>query len=598
MQALMLAAGKGSRMGALTENCPKCLIKVGGISIIDRIIDALKFAGITKLNVVVGYKSDILKKHLEQFTDLDISFTENPDYETTNNIYSLWLAKDLLSEDDTILIESDLVFEKSLITDIISDNSDSLAAVAKYEPWMDGTVTKIDESGNVYDFISSKNFDINHVESYYKTVNIYKIGKTASEIIIPVLRAAIEKTGKDLYYEEVFGILSKAKKFLFRAFDIANTKWYEVDDTQDLDTANTMFAPYGSMLSAYENHYGGYWRYPRILDFCYLVNPYYPTRLLLDKIKYSFDILTASYPSGLREQRSNISRMFGIKEDYTVIGNGAAEIISAIGKVYSGKLTVFVPTFGEYIRCFHNCNIKTVHMINNEFRFNTNQILQLIDDTEIITIINPDNPSGSFIERCDMMTILERCKEKNVKAIIDESFCDFAEKKLRYTLISNEIVEKYPNLIVIKSLSKSFGIPGLRLGVAVCSDMKTIDRINLELSIWNINSFAEYYLQVVNLQKSGYYESCDKLVTERESFIAWLEEIDYLKIYPSQANYILCEVTGARSAREVGELLIYKHDIFIKVLTAKLGFSNRQFIRLAVRNENDNQTIFEALKNL
>jgi histidinol-phosphate/aromatic aminotransferase/cobyric acid decarboxylase-like protein/choline kinase len=598
MQALILAAGKGSRMGELTEHCPKCLVKVGGIPIIDRTIDALKFAGITKLNVVVGYKSDILKKHLEQFTDLDISFTENPDYATTNNIYSLWLAKDLLAEDDTILIESDLVFEKNLIKDIVSDNSASLATVAKYEPWMDGTVTKIDEDGNIYDFIGSKDFDIRFVESYYKTVNIYKISKTASEKIIPTLGEAIEKTGKNSYYEEVFGILSKENRFLFRAFDIANTKWYEVDDTQDLDIASTMFAPYGSMLSAYENHYGGYWRYPRVLDFCYLVNPYYPTKALLDKIRYSFDILTASYPSGLREQRSNISRMFGVKEDYTIIGNGAAEIISAIGKVYSGKLTVFVPTFGEYIRCFHKCNIKTIHMINNEFRFDINQILKLIDNTEIITIINPDNPSGSFIERSDMMTILERCKEKNVKAIIDESFCDFAEKNLRYTLITNEIVEKYPNLIVIKSLSKSFGIPGLRLGVAICSDVKTIDRINLELSIWNINSFAEYYLQVVNLQKSGYYESCDKLVTERENFITKLNEIDYLKIYPSQANYILCEVTNARSAREIGELLIYKHDIFIKVLTAKLGFSNRHFIRLAVRNENDNQILFEALKNL
>jgi histidinol-phosphate/aromatic aminotransferase/cobyric acid decarboxylase-like protein/choline kinase len=598
MQALILAAGKGSRMGELTEHCPKCLVKVGGIPIIDRIIDSLKFAGITKLNVVVGYKSETLKNHLEQFTDLDINFTENPDYETTNNIYSLWLAKEVLAKDDTVLIESDLIFEKSLIKDIIFDINDNLAAVAKYEPWMDGTVTKIDETGNIYDFIGSKDFDINLVESYYKTVNIYKISKTASEIIIPALVEAIEKTGKDSYYEEVFGILSKENRFLFKAFNIANTKWYEVDDIQDLDIANTMFAPYGSMLSAYENHYGGYWRYPQVLDFCYLVNPYYPTKALLDKIRYSFDILTASYPSGLREQRTNISRMFGVKEDYTIIGNGAAEIISAIGKVFSGKLTVFVPTFGEYIRCFHNCNIKTVHMIKNEFRFDINQILKLIDQTDIITIINPDNPSGNFINRSDMMTILERCKEKNVKAIIDESFCDFAEKELRYTLISNEIVEKFPNLIVIKSLSKSFGIPGLRLGVAVCSDIQTIDRIRLELSIWNINSFAEYYLQVVNLQKSGYYESCDMLVNERENFIAKLKKIDYLTVFPSQANYILCEVIGERSAREIGEFLIYEHDIFIKVLTAKLGFSNRQFIRLAVRNENDNQILFEALKNL
>ena len=150
MQALMLAAGMGRRMGKYTEAMTKCMIEVGGRTLLQRAVDALKEAGITKFVMVVGWECDKLVDYIQRnISGMDFQFVYNYDYATTNNIYSLYLARDYLAQDDTILLESDLVYESSLLKKIVEDPRANLVAVAKYEHWMDGTVTTLDEDGNV-----------------------------------------------------------------------------------------------------------------------------------------------------------------------------------------------------------------------------------------------------------------------------------------------------------------------------------------------------------------------------------------------------------------------------------------------------------------
>ena len=197
MQAIILAAGMGRRLGKLTADDTKCMVRLGGVPIIDRMISQIISNGINKITLVVGYKADHLIEHLSgRFPDVEIGFIRNTIYDKTNNIYSLSLAKDLLMEDDTILLESDLVFEDGILKKILDNDYPDLALVDKYESWMDGTMVKLGEDNTIVNFISKKAFDFGEADKYYKTVNIYKFSKSFSRgKYVPFLEAYCKSLG-------------------------------------------------------------------------------------------------------------------------------------------------------------------------------------------------------------------------------------------------------------------------------------------------------------------------------------------------------------------------------------------------------------------
>lgn len=176
---------------------------------------------------------------------------------------------------------------------------------------------------------------------------------------------------------------------------------------------------------------------------------------------------------------------------------------------------------------------------------------------------------------------MNELKSRNIQLIFDESFIDFAEAEIRYTLIDEELMEKYPNLVVLKSISKSYGVPGLRLGVLVFSKTESIQNVQKNNSIWNINSFAECFLQIYDKYKSSYKESCNKLAAERTRFAQKISEIKDIQVFPSQANFIMCKYTGTKTVTEITENLLKEHNLLVKYLTRKYGFG-AQYMRIAV----------------
>lgn len=152
-------------------------------------------------------------------------------------------------------------------------------------------------------------------------------------------------------------------------------------------------------------------------------------------------------------------------------------------------------------------------------------------------MINPDNPSGNYISKVDVVHLAKWCKDKKVTLVVDESFVDFSEQSVDNTLLTNEILEENPNLVVVKSISKSYGVPGLRLGVLASSNLLLIDRVRKNVPIWNINSFAEFYMQIFNKYEQDYKQACRLFIRERDRFYVDLQQIGYLRIIPSQANY-------------------------------------------------------------
>lgn len=215
-----------------------------------------------------------------------------------------------------------------------------------------------------------------------------------------------------------------------------------------------------------------------------------------------------------------------------------------------------------------------------------------------LLLINPDNPSGNFISRDDVLKLADWAGYKGITLIVDESFVDFAEGGLDSSLLLDSILDSYPHLIVLKSISKSYGVPGLRLGILASSNRQVIDRIRKEVSIWNINSFAEFYMQIYGKYESDYRKACERFQSERTRFYKELSSISFLRVIPSQANYFLCEVIAKYSSTALTRLLLYSSNILIKDCSTKQAFNNGNYIRIAIRNEADNNKLLSRLKEL
>jgi histidinol-phosphate/aromatic aminotransferase/cobyric acid decarboxylase-like protein len=311
------------------------------------------------------------------------------------------------------------------------------------------------------------------------------------------------------------------------------------------------------------------------------------------EMKAYFTDLISQYPSGLNVQNLLAAKLFRVEESQILVGNGAAELIRALAPCLEGTVGVTYPTFNEYPESLTNCTI--VPFIPDGFSYTYRDIISVFEKCDTVLLINPDNPSGNFILPGDILELLEYFKKHNKKFVLDESFVDFCDAGERNSLLRQEILDRFPNLIVIKSLSKSYGIPGIRLGVLACSDESLVKRIRANLSIWNINSFGEYFLQIIGKYIKDYQIACQEISRERARFKARLEAAGLFHVYPSQANYLICKCVEF-TAPQLAEYLLQDHDIFIKDLTGKKGIPDASYIRLAVRSKDDNEKLIEKLR--
>tara|TARA_B100001057_G_C22869233_1_gene957982 strand:+ start:1088 stop:2878 length:1791 start_codon:yes stop_codon:yes gene_type:complete len=596
MQILIPAAGMGKRLGTETHDKTKAMVEVGGATLIERCLDAAIMHDISRIILVVGYQKDKLRNLIgDSYKGKQVIYIENNDYSTTNNIYSVFLAKDYLVEEDTILIESDLIFEPKILEMVVNNKQPNIAVVDKYKAWMDGTVVKINNDFSISHFIPKSSFDYDQVDDYYKTVNIYKFSKTfLQDFYVPFLEAYAKAFGDNEYYEQVLKVIVNLDMRQLYALPLDDHVWYEIDDIQDLDNANLYFADPNDQYDLLSNRYGGYWRYDQLKDFCYLVNPFFPPKILNDEIKYSLNKLMQSYPSGQTIQALLGSKMFSVHESYIVVGNGAAELIDQVTNVIDGKFGLYGPTFDEYSARFKNIDIRVPE--KEGFRYGKSDIIKLSSNNDGVILINPDNPSGNYIEYVDIIDILDNFKSNGKFLILDESFLDFAEDGFNSSTLNIKDLERFPNLIVIKSIGKSYGVGGLRLGVLATANKNLIKKMKTNVPIWNINSVAEFYLQIIGKYDRQYQESCAQLIDARNSLFSKLKSIEFIEPFESQANYIFCRLIN-KNAHKLASDLCSKYSILIKDCSGKENIDD-QYIRVAVRDSYDNEYLIKSLKSL
>ena len=601
MQAIILAAGMGKRLGELTKNNTKCMVEVNGIRLIDRMITQLSKFNLNRLVIVVGYEGKKLIDYIGHRYDdiLKIEYINNPIYDRTNNIYSLALAKEELCKDDTILLESDLIFEDRMLELLINHRDPDLALVAKYETWMDGTMVCVDNDRNITNFVPKEAFCYENADVYYKTVNIYKFSSEFSKYqYVPFLEAYCRVMGNNEYYEQVLRILLHLHSSTLKALPITNEKWYEIDDVQDLDIASTIFSDKDIKWKEYHKRYGGYWRFPQMLDYCYLVNPFFPPKRMKDELRANFDTLLENYPSGMQINSLLAGKYFGVKQDYIVVGNGAAELIKVVMEEHSGdKVGIIYPTFDEYPNRLRKEQIVPFFPQNKNFEYTAEDLMAYFEDKNIslMMLINPDNPSGHFMPKNDVLQLAEWCAIKGIRLLVDESFVDFTYGAVDNSLLYDDILTAYPHMMVMKSISKSYGVPGLRLGILATADIDLIVRMKKEVSIWNINSFAEFYLQIYGKYEKDYIKACAKFIAERETFYTELQSIPYLRVIPSQANYFLCEVIAKYTSSELTQKLI-ENDVIVSNCGLKSNMFGYNLVRLAIRSHKDNARLIDILR--
>ncbi|MBO7078185.1 MAG: aminotransferase class I/II-fold pyridoxal phosphate-dependent enzyme [Bacilli bacterium] len=553
MQAVILAAGKGTRLGHLGKEIPKCLCSIAKKLIIERAIDNFVEANIKDFVIVINYKAEKIKEHLlKVYPELNFTFVDENDYENIehNNIYSLVLALPFIKK-DFILVEGDIIFEVSTLKQLIKDKK-SKAVLSTYAPYLNGSGVVVKNNK----CIALQKYS--NQENLYKTVNLYYISNKNK------VKKDIDKftkiNGYNHYYEEAFNIKQ------FKPYIVEPENWYEVDTVADLDVANIIYSSGEEKYKLLSERYGGHWMIPGLIDCCYLTNPFFDIHKIFNSI--DLGLLASSYPAGEKETRAIAANLFNLSADNILVGNGATELISVLGRHYRKYPTYMTyPTFNEYDSAFDR---------HNKAKF---------EKADVVIIVNPNNPTGDYTDPGSILKLVDKYSSKIF--IIDESFNDFVEEKLKKSFIGC----KYDNVIVVKSLGKSYGINGLKLGILYSHNKKIIESLKELMPSWNVNSISQEVLSQLKAYESKYKLACKELILERENLILSLRLFNkHIKVYNTQTDFLYIKLLDVDSHKFCVDMLD-KYNIFIKDLSNKKGLEGQNYIRLSINDKKTNSFV-------
>jgi len=588
MKAIILTAGYGRRMRPLTNQTHKTLLTVAGRTIIERIVEGLVDNGITDIAIVTGYRRDELTAFLtSNFPDVRFSFVHNARYDETNNIYSLALAFEQLEmDDDVVLIESDLVYEPTVIRRLIESPRENVALVDRFQRGMDGTVVALqgDVISNVIPpHLQGSDFDFS---DKFKTLNIYKFSREFCNTVFKQLLTYYAKVIDDnCYYELILGILIYMQRETIHASVLQGEEWAEVDDPNDLRVAEYKFNRL-ERRQILESSFGAYWNH-QVTDFCFIRNMYFPDGSMLSQLRSDLPELLHNYGSKQEVLQEKLGYHLLVDPKRLHVLNGASECYPILRARFEGRRSLIPgPTFGEYNRVFPDAAL-----YRDDVGIDTDEIERRASDRDVVVFVNPNNPTGSIVPTRWIHEFAAREPAKTF--VVDESFVDFSDQ---VPLI--ELLEAKPlqNVVVLKSLSKCLGVPGIRLGYAYSHDPELNAYLRDHLPIWNLNSLAEHFLEVILKHRSSLSESFRLTIRDREAFAQMLSGVGCVEqVYPSSANFLLVELEPSIDVDDLVDHLLSNRDVYVKDVSGKFS-GDRRLLRLAVRLPEENRMLTQAIE--
>ncbi len=597
-KAVILAAGIGDRLRPFTDRAPKALTEVGGVPIMDNTLAHLAHCGTKEVVIVVGHhKEVIIERFGTSYLGMTMTYVISEEYKKTNNIYSLWLARDHLTE-DVLLLEADVFFEQAVLERLLSQGEGNLAVVSGHQSWMSGTVVSVDAFGRIQATIDSqrqeKDFDYSKV---FKTANLYLFREEfLNRYFLPQLQAYISSRDYDEYYESILITLGHRGKNNLIAVDCDDLKWYEIDDESDRLAAEYMFGSPEDRYKHIQTQHGGYWRFG-FVDHAYLYNPYYPPQTAYVALRDNLHDLVLHYPSG----QSVMSRLVGTLIDQPpsriVVGNGASELIKIVASHLPGRITCPVPSFNEYENAARTGSFIPFQLPAPSFELDIDKFAQHIITCEakVAIVVTPNNPTSLAVPRADILRLAAKIESSGCTLVVDESFIDFSDDWQELSV--ERWVDRVPNLAVLKSLSKSFGIGGLRLGYLLTANEAFADSIRTELHIWNINGFAESFLRQAPRHRKAFRQSCARVNEHCRQLYQDLNELPGVTAFEPQANFVMCRVPSpGPSAPDIAKRLFIEHDIFVKHCSGKDMKDGDRYLRLASKTGTENSVLVEAVR--
>jgi choline kinase len=421
MKAIILAAGSGRRMRPLSDREHKTLLRIGSKTIISRIVDGLMENGIDRIVIGTGYMAGRLESYLtKKYPAIAFTFINNARFNETNNIHTLALVFSAIEiDEDIILIESDLIYEPSVIRRIIRSEFANVALVDKYRSGLDGTVVGIAENRIVDVFpphLQGSRFDFT---DKYKTLNIYKFSSEfCNSTFKKLLKYYSEVIDDNCYYELILGILIYIQRETIYAEVIADEKWAEVDDPNDLKVAEFIFSPQRRLVQLQESC-GGYWNHD-ILDFGFIRNMYFPNSSIFSEIRNNLESLALNYGSRQSLLNQKLAYFLCCDPQRVQALNGASQIYPLLASMYAqAKVLIPVPTFGEYPRAFPQAE-----SYPDRVGIDVAALAAQAAAFDVIIIVNPNNPTGSVVSTDWIYGFVERNPGKTI--IVDESFIEFS----------------------------------------------------------------------------------------------------------------------------------------------------------------------------
>lgn len=336
----------------------------------------------------------------------------------------------------------------------------------------------------------------------------------------------------------------------------------------------------------------------KVVDFCFIANPYYPTKPMLDELVRRIPEIIKAYPSSNpRLAREQLAEVLHVKPEYLLLGNGATELITLIEKELVREIAIPIPTFSEYLEKLRTTSAARLYQLSadNDYQLDLNDFADWIDERQISSalIINPGNPTGQFIALPGLKNFLARMAHLDV-ILIDESFIDFSG--VENPSLMPEI-ENYPNVIVIRSMSKHCGVPGLRLGYCCTANAAFMKRLTDLLPIWNINTIAEVFLGMLPATDADYQQSVVRVVDDIRAFYKGLKSVPGLKVYPTGSNFILVKINLGMTARDLQMNLLEAYGLYVRDCSNKIGLD--QFhIRVASQGKTADARLVAALTEI
>ena len=340
--------------------------------------------------------------------------------------------------------------------------------------------------------------------------------------------------------------------------------------------------------------YGGFWNVD-VQDFCYMTNRYFPPEEFLESLASNLPALVGSYPSTNRHLSSLVAEQLGVKHQELVVGNGASELISVITSLRIEHLAIPIPTFDEYRNRAELLGKQvSPYAMGMEFALDVDGFIAhaLEAGANSVAIVRPNNPTGTLVSREEVVQMLRAFGELDM-VLVDESFLCFAGPDYPELSVA-DLIHEYPNLVIVNSMSKAYGVPGLRLGYALSGNQQFIARLRAEVPVWSINSLAQYFLENMGTYASKFADSCAQVRVATQALYEGLQTVHFLDPYPTRGNYVLCRTSPVLTGSGITARLFDDFGVLVNDCSGKHGLDAR-FFRIASRTTEENEELVRIL---